>query len=48
MWLGHDIDNHPEVPFMRRGDQKVDIGKRAVHRIDTARISDVVPGILLG
>ena len=42
----HLVDHHLEAEAVRLGDQRIEIGQRAEHRIDVAIVGDVVAEIL--
>jgi len=40
--VGHEVDQHPQPAGVRRGQQPVEVGEGAEHRVDHAMIGDVV------
>jgi hypothetical protein len=43
--IGYDVYRHPQPPLSRGGHQRVEVGERAEHRVDVARVGDVVAAV---
>ena len=42
---GNEIEDHPQAQGVRLGEQPLGVGERAIARIDSAEIGDVITGI---
>ena len=44
--VDHQFGDNPDAPVVRRGDEALDIGERAVIRVDAAIVGDVIAIVL--